>query len=87
MWKSELLSINQHYNENRLLLKNKLETKFNQDFSDIIKQKGMFYYSKLSTEQVLKMREKGIYFPDDGRISIGGINVNNIDYIVDNWSI
>ena len=85
MWKSELLLINEHYNENRLLLQNKLETKLNQDFSDITKQKGMFYYSKLSTEQVLKMKEKGIYFPDDGRISIGGINVNNIDYIVDQW--
>lgn len=85
LWNFELKEINKHYTDIRQKLRYKLENKFDDDFTDITSQKGMFYYSLLDNDQVMKMREKGIYFPDDGRISLAGINDNNIDYIVDNW--
>jgi aspartate aminotransferase len=86
VWKNELYNITEHYRENRKMLKDKLENTLNKDFSDITNQTGMFYYSKLSSKQVLQLREKGIYFPDDGRISLAGITSQNIDYIVKSWS-
>ncbi len=86
VWKNELFNITEHYREIRKNLKDNLENKLNKDFSDITKQTGMFYYSKLNKNDVLAMREKGIYFPDDGRISLAGINNENINYITDSWS-
>jgi aspartate aminotransferase len=86
VWKNELYNITEHYRENRKMLREKLENTMNEDFSDITKQTGMFYYSKLTSPQVLQLREKGIYFPDDGRISLAGITGGNIDYIVKSWS-
>ena len=42
----------------------------------------MFAFTGLSEEQVLKIRkEYSIYFTEDGRISIAGINSGNIDHI------
>jgi aspartate/tyrosine/aromatic aminotransferase len=32
------------------------------------------------------MRENGIYMPDNGRISLAGINEKNVDHIVRMWS-
>jgi aspartate/tyrosine/aromatic aminotransferase len=86
IWKNELYEIGQHYIENRKMLKNKLENSLNKDFSDVVKQTGMFYYSKLTSPQVLQLREKGIYFPDDGRISLAGITQDNVDFVVKSWS-
>ena len=85
MWKNELLHINNHYKYIRLMLQTKLENALNDDFSDIIFQKGMFYYSSLNIEEVYKMRNHSIYMPDDGRISLAGINEQNIDHIVRTW--
>lgn len=86
VWKYELKAINDHYTEIRNRLKTELENKTNKDFSDITKQSGMFYYSRLTPEQVLKMRDYGIFFPDDGRISLAGINAQNINYIINCYS-
>jgi aspartate/tyrosine/aromatic aminotransferase len=86
IWRQELHTITDHYIDIRNLLKTNLENKINKDFSDITNQCGMFYYSTLTPQQVLYMRSKGIYFPDDGRISLAAINKENIDYITDIWS-
>ena len=59
-----------------------LENKINQDFSDITEQKGMFWYSKLTQEKVEKMHEQGIFIPLSGRISLAGVNEENINRIV-----
>jgi aspartate/tyrosine/aromatic aminotransferase len=86
IWKEELLEINTHYKDIRKLLRSSLENKINRDYSDITYQCGMFYYSTLTPQQVLYMREKGIYFPDDGRISLAAINHENVGYITDIWA-
>ena len=52
------------------------------DWGHCTDQIGMFAYTGLSTEQVMQLRaEDGIYMTADGRISIAGLNTNNLDYI------
>lgn len=82
IWKQELVGINKHYVYLRRLLKKKLEDELNQDFCDIVQQNGMFYYSSFTPNQVIKMRSHGLYFLDNGRMSLAGINDGNIDDIV-----
>jgi aspartate/tyrosine/aromatic aminotransferase len=82
IWKQELVDINKHYVYLRQLLKKKLEDDLNQDFSDIIQQNGMFYYSKFTPEQIIKMQSNGLYFLNNGRMSLAGINDRNIDDII-----
>jgi aspartate aminotransferase len=43
---------------------------------------GMFCFSGLTVEQVEKLRsEHHIYLTKDGRISMAGVNSNNVEYI------
>ncbi|MEX1057413.1 MAG: aminotransferase class I/II-fold pyridoxal phosphate-dependent enzyme, partial [Natronospirillum sp.] len=50
-----------------------------QDFSFISEQKGMFSFSGLNKEQVVKLRETyGIYMVGSGRINIAGIRKSNV---------
>ena len=50
------------------------------DFSFIIEQRGMFSYSGLSKEQVLRLRsEHAVYAIDSGRICVAALNSKNID--------
>jgi aspartate aminotransferase/aromatic-amino-acid transaminase len=54
------------------------------DFSYLKAHKGMFSYMDLDKGQVQKMIEQyAIYLPDNGRISIPGLSMSNIDYVVD----
>jgi len=82
LWLDDLQEINHRYSYIRNQLYCKLENEINENFSDIIHQKGMFYYSKLNKEQVGKIRENGIFMPDNGRISLAGLNNKNIDRFV-----
>jgi aspartate aminotransferase len=82
LWLSELVHISQHYDSIRTELKKRLETKLNYSFSDIVKQRGMFYYSDLTSEQVKILRNNSIFLPDNGRISLAGINDKNIEKFV-----
>ena len=69
----------------RMILKNKLEQELpDHDWSHIIKQNGMFSYTKIN-EDVIKtlINEYDIYMTNDGRISISSLNANNIDYFVE----
>jgi aspartate aminotransferase len=81
-WLTELKEINTHYSLIRSYLKKNFEDKLNRDFTDIELQRGMFYYSSLTKEQVESLREKGIFMPDNGRISLAGLNMNNIDNFI-----
>jgi aromatic-amino-acid transaminase len=52
------------------------------DFSFIMEQRGMFSYSGLTKEQVLKLRsEYSIYAIESGRICVAALNSKNIDYV------
>ena len=53
-----------------------------QDMSFITRQIGMFSYSGLSKEQMIRLRsEFGIYGTDTGRMCVAALNSKNIDYV------
>ena len=55
-----------------------------EDFSFILRQRGMFSYTGLSAEQVARLQsEFGIYAVSTGRICVAALNTRNIDYAVD----
>ena len=86
IWLVELKNISKHYKSIRNELKIKLENEINEDFSDVTRQKGMFYYSNLSASQVEKLRNQAIFLPDNGRISLAGLNDTNIDKFVKSFA-
>lgn len=54
------------------------------DFSFILQQRGMFSYSDLTREQVLRLRsEYSIYTIETGRICVAALTTKNIDYVVE----
>jgi aromatic-amino-acid transaminase len=54
------------------------------DFSFILAQRGMFSYSGLTKEQVLRLRsEYAIYTIETGRICVAALTTRNIGYVVD----
>jgi len=54
------------------------------DFSFVGRQRGMFSYSGLTTEQVHRLRnEFGIYALDTGRICVAALNQSNIEVVTD----
>ena len=51
------------------------------DADYMIKQQGMFSYTGLSLEQILRLRgEVGVYMLDSGRISLPGLTSQNVEY-------
>jgi aromatic-amino-acid transaminase len=69
----------------RKLFVQKLKAKApNHDFDFVIKQRGMFSYSGLTSAQVARLRDEfSIYAVDTGRICVAALNSQNIDYVVD----
>jgi aromatic-amino-acid transaminase len=53
-----------------------------QDMSFITAQIGMFSYSGLTKEQMVRLREEfGVYGTDTGRMCVAALNSKNIDYV------
>ncbi len=53
-----------------------------QDMSFMTQQIGMFSYSGLSKEQMVRLRsEFGVYGTDTGRICVAALNSKNVDYV------
>lgn len=53
-----------------------------QDMSFITTQIGMFSYSGLSKEQMIRLRsEFGVYGTDTGRMCVAALNSKNVDYV------
>lgn len=84
-WDDELAGMRLRIREMRKALVEKLAARnVAQDFSFVIKQRGMFSYTGLSAEQVERMRaEFGVYAVSTGRICIAALNSKNIDYVAD----
>src|SRR5205085_6663512 len=52
------------------------------DFEFVLRQRGMFSYSGLTTEQVARLRrEFAVYAIDSGRICVAALNARNTDYV------
>jgi aromatic-amino-acid transaminase len=84
-WDSELGQMRERIKAMRVQLVEKLRAKVPEaDFSFVLQQRGMFSYSGLTREQVIKLREKfGVYAIESGRICVAALNSKNIDYVVD----
>ena len=80
MWEQELSGMRERIQRMRQLFVNTLLDKgARQDFSFINRQNGMFSFSGLNQEQVLKLRDQsGIYFVNSGRINVAGMTPDNM---------
>jgi aspartate aminotransferase len=80
IWEQELTDMRQRIQRMRLLFVNTLQEKgASRDFSFIIKQNGMFSFSGLTKEQVLRLREEfGVYAVASGRINVAGMTPDNM---------
>nr|WP_304362700.1 aminotransferase class I/II-fold pyridoxal phosphate-dependent enzyme [Gilliamella apicola] len=79
-WINELTNMRQRIHRMRQLFVKTLQDKgASQDFSFIVKQNGMFSFSGLNEEQVLKLRnDYGIYIVNSGRINVAGMTLDNM---------
>lgn len=87
-WEQELNQMRERIKTLRSNLVTKLkEASVKQDINFITAQNGMFSYSGLSKEQMLRLRsEFGVYGTDDGRICVACINTKNIGYIAKSFA-
>lgn len=84
-WEQELATMRERIRQMRGLLVTTLKNKgVDQDFSFIERQNGMFSFSGLSKEQVVKMREdSGVYAVDSGRFNVAAMTADNMDALCD----
>jgi aspartate aminotransferase len=80
MWEQELTDMRQRIHRMRQLFVNTLQEKgANRDFSFIINQNGMFSFSGLTKDQVLRLREEfGVYAVASGRVNVAGMTPDNM---------
>ena len=85
LWEQELAAMRVRIKEMRGAIVAKLKERgVKRDFGFITQQVGMFSYSGLSKEQMLRLRsEFGVYGIDSGRICVAALNSKNIDYVAD----
>ncbi|MBK5530514.1 aspartate/tyrosine/aromatic aminotransferase [Pseudomonas sp. TH06] len=84
-WEAELAEMRLRIRGMREQMVNLLAEKApGRDFSFVGRQRGMFSYSGLTTEQVHRLRnEFGIYALDTGRICVAALNQSNIKAVTD----
>jgi aromatic-amino-acid transaminase len=85
LWESELAGMRDRIKLMRKALVEKIAARVpGADFRFVLNQRGLFSYSGLTKEQVLRLRsEFAIYAIESGRICVAAINSKNIDYIAD----
>lgn len=81
-WEEDLRTMSGRIIEMRKALRSKLEELGTPGtWNHITDQIGMFSFTGLSEQQVLKLREDShVYMTKNGRISMAGLNTHNIDY-------
>ena len=84
-WEKELGSMRDRIKVMRKALVDGIQKRVpGSDFSFILAQRGMFSYSGLTREQVLRLRsEYSIYTIETGRICVAALTTKNIDYVAD----
>ena len=82
-WESELAEMRVRIKAMRQKLVDSLKAAgVKQDMSFITTQIGMFSYSGLTKEQMVRLRsEFGVYGTDTGRMCVAALNSKNIDYV------
>ena len=82
-WETELGEMRERIKEMRAALVQGLrDAGVTQDFSHITKQVGMFSFSGLTKDQMVRLRsEFGVYGTDTGRICVAALNPTNIAHV------
>ncbi|BDI04497.1 amino acid aminotransferase [Sphaerotilus microaerophilus] len=82
-WEDELAGMRVRIKAMRSALETKLkEAGVTRDLSFITRQRGMFSFSGLNKDQMVRLRsEFGVYGVDSGRICVAALNSKNIDYV------
>jgi aromatic-amino-acid transaminase len=85
LWERELAAMRTRIKQMRHAIVEQLQAKgVKRDFSFITQQVGMFSYSGLTKDQMVRLRnEFGVYGIDSGRICIAALNSKNIDYVAE----
>jgi aspartate aminotransferase len=85
LWQDELAEMRERIHEMRQALADGMARRAPQhDFSFLTRQRGMFSYTGLSSEQVDRLREQfAIYIVRSGRINVAGITPHNVDRLCD----
>ena len=80
LWEQELTDMRQRIHRMRQLFVNTLQEKGAKgDFSFIINQNGMFSFSGLTKDQVIRLREEfGVYAVNSGRVNVAGMTPDNM---------
>jgi aromatic-amino-acid transaminase len=83
MWEAELAEMRVRIKAMRQSFVEKLKAAgVTADMSFITQQVGMFSYSGLSKDQMVRLRtEFGVYGTDTGRMCVAALNSKNIDYV------
>ncbi len=83
LWEQELAAMRERIKKMRSLLVEKLQAAgVQQDMSFITQQIGMFSYSGLTRDQMVRLRnEFGVYGTDTGRMCVAAMNSKNIVYV------
>ncbi|HZN46095.1 MAG TPA: amino acid aminotransferase [Ramlibacter sp.] len=83
LWEQELAGMRTRIKQMRSAIVEKLKAAgVQRDFSFITQQVGMFSYSGLSKDQMVRLRDEfGVYGIDSGRICVAALNSRNIDYV------
>lgn len=86
-WQQDLKTMANRIKSMRTALKDNLESiEAPGSWRHIIDQVGMFCYTGLSEAQVLKLRQSHhIYMTRNGRISIAGLNKDNVRYVAESF--
>ncbi|WP_048440815.1 amino acid aminotransferase [Caenimonas sp. SL110] len=83
LWEKELAAMRTRIKQMRVSLVEKLKAAgVKQDMSFITQQIGMFSYSGLTKDQMVRLRnEFGVYGTDTGRMCVAAMNSQNVDYV------
>ena len=83
MWEKELGDMRLRIKQMRIALVEKLKAAgIKEDMGSITTQIGMFSYSGLAKNQMVRLRnEFGVYGTDTGRMCVAALNSKNIDYV------
>ncbi len=85
LWESELSEMRNRIKAMRVALHAALRCLApDANFENILTQRGMFSYSGLNKDQVLRLRaEFGVYAIDTGRICVAALNEKNVNFVAE----
>ncbi|OJJ08180.1 hypothetical protein ASPVEDRAFT_143688 [Aspergillus versicolor CBS 583.65] len=81
-WENDLDTMSSRIRKMRRELRQRLEQETAEDWSHIETQIGMFSYTGLDEDHVLRLREEfHVYLLPSGRVSVCGLNDGNVQYV------